>query len=73
MLYAENAENNAIYFERKLINFENLDKSILRKFFDLNLDGTIDKDAEKLLNDLKHIKIRKNLPSSNIHEFEVNF
>ena len=69
---SDDVEKNAIYFERKLLNTEKLDKKLLMKYFDLDSNGKIDKDAEKLLNDLKRTKLRKKLPSSNIFEFEVS-
>ena len=72
ILDAENTQNNAVYFERKLLNVENItDKTILSKYFDLDENGHIDKKSEKLLEDLKRSKIRNKLPSSNIFEFEV--
>ena len=49
-------ENNVLYFERKLTNVENLNKKVLGKFFDLDSNGNIDKEAEELLNELKHWK-----------------
>lgn len=44
---------------------------MLSKFCDLNTNGDIDVEAEKLLNELKNVKIRKILPASNIHSFNV--
>lgn len=44
----------------------------MTKFFDLDSNGNIDKDAERLLNELKYSKIRKKVPASNIIEFVVS-
>ena len=71
MLDAETVENNVIYFERNLTNYENLDKNVKAKFFDLDSNGNIDQEAEKMLNELKKVKIRNKLPPSNIFEFQV--
>jgi hypothetical protein len=43
----------------------------LNKYFDLDSENKLDKESEKLLNELKKVKIRNKLPSENIFEFEV--
>ena len=74
VLDAENVENNVIYFERNLINYEKLgNKQVMSKFFDLDSSGNIDIEAEEMLNELKNVKIRNKLPPSNVFEFKVLF
>jgi hypothetical protein len=45
----------------------------LSKYFDFDSNGNIDQEAEKLLNELKNVKIRRKLPAANIFEFEASF
>ena len=73
ILNNDDTASNAIYFERKIKNVDvDGNPKIQCKFFDMDHNGNVDKEAEQLLEELKNVKIRRKLPAENIFEFEVS-
>lgn len=73
ILKSTNIDDNVLVFIREINDIEtseviNSNKSLARRFIDLDNDGNIDLEAKELLDDLKR-RIREKVPEANMHIF----